>query len=239
MENLLIINLENIAISATILDFLEHNYQISIVSNHQEAMIQITDQFHDLFLLITTEIDSFVIEIIDEIRASRGEIVPVVISLSKVDEQSEAQAFRQRVLYLIENPIDLQQLQLKLAGITKILDFINDKTIMLSTRKYDKDYRIKQIVYFERSRPRYLKIVHEENGVLLEDEIFFKGSIKNFIKEYGLNGHFVQVHQSYLVNSKCIQKYDKNDFEVILKNNKKIPLGITYYKNIKGGDHND
>jgi len=234
MKNLLIINLENKAITKTVMDYLNKNYQTAVVSDYQDAKCKIMDQYYDLFLLVTGEIDAPVIELLDEIRTDRYEFLPVIISLSKIDEQNESKAFRQRVLYLIENPMELEQLKPKLTSVSKILDFINDKTIKLSTRKYDKDYRVRQIIYFERSGPRRLKIVHEENGVQLEDEIFYKHSLRYFMDEHGLAEYFLQVHQSYLVNSKMIQKIDKSDLEVVLTNNKIVPLGTTtYYKNFK------
>jgi len=239
MESLLIINSENKAIPEPIFEFLDQRYQVSTANSHEESFTMLSDRFYDLFLVIATEIDAYLIKVLNEIRIDRGDLLPVIISLPKIDERSQAQAFRQRALYLAEYPLDLQQLKKELAGVSKILDIANEKIITLSTRKYDKEYRVKDVIYFERSRPRYIRVYGVENGEVFREEIFYKDAIEKFVIKHGLKRHFTQVHQSYLVNPRCIKKFDKVDLEVILTNGEKIPLGGTYYAKIKKGvdDH--
>ena len=239
MESLLIINSEKKAISKTISESLNQHYQISTAYSYNEASMMLGIQFFDLFLVIATKIDASLIELLGEIRSDRGDLLPVIISLPKINERSQAQAFKQRVLYLTEYPLDLEELQKELSSVSEILEVVNDKIITLSTRKYDNDYRAKRIIYFERSRPRYISVYYEEGGVIATEEIFFKASIEKFIEKHGLKRHFIQIHQSYLVNPRFIKKINKADLEVILTNGKKLPLGGTYYKKIKKGVEDD
>lgn len=239
MGTLLIVNSENKAIPETISKFLNQHYQISITHSYQEAIIMIDEHFFDLFLVITTEIDMDLVQLLDEIKKDRHILLPVIVSLPKIDESSQAKAFSQRIFHLVEYPFILEELESKLAEFPKISDVINDIVITLSTRKYDKDYRLKQIIYFERSRPRCLRILYEENGEILSEEIFFRASLAKFATQYNLTRHFVQVHQSYLVNTRFVQKFDKAGLEVHLTTGKTIPLGSIYYKKIKKGVDED
>lgn len=240
MDSLLVINSENKNISQNVLDYLDKNYQIDTASSHEQAMAMLDQQFFDLFLVIATEIDQDLIRLFDEIKRDRGDLLPVVISLSQITERSQAQAFRQRALYLIEHPLDLEKLKKELASVSEILTLASHKVMLLSTRKYDKAYRVKQVIYIERSRPKYIRICYEEgNGEISNEEVFFKASLEKFIEKHGLSRYFIQVHQSYLVNPRFIKYIDKVELEIMLTNEKKLPLGLTYYNKMKKGVEDD
>lgn len=234
MERLLIINNENKKISDDVLEFLNNQYHILEVNNHRQAYGMLNDEVFDLFLLITSTIDINALDLLDVISETKGNLLPVVISLPVIDEVSEVLAFRKRVLYLTPFPLELGRLKTELANVSEILDLTSDKKITLSSRKYDKTYSAKEIIYFERNRPRYLTVYGvEASGEIFREEFFYKYAIEKFVAEYGLKRHFIQIHQSFLVNPKFIEKFNKLDLEVVLTNKETIPLGMTYYRKLK------
>ena len=234
MDSLLIINNDAQKLARETYLFLTEHYHVTTAINRNHALWSLEENFYDLFLIVANEFDDALIKLIETIKKDRDDWLPAVIVFPELDERRLAQAHKYRAFYLIKASPDLDLLKVELTRVSKILDIANDKRITFSTRKYDRDYRLSKIIYFERNRPRNLKIVSLENGAIVEEEIFFKNAIEDFIQIYGLKRYFVQVHQSHLVNPKFIRKYDKAEQEVILTTNKKLPLGGTFYKKIKG-----
>jgi len=239
MKNLLIINNKYKAVPEPILKYLDQHYQISSTDCLDKAFTMVENHFFDLFLIIAPEINACMIKFFDEIRKDRSDLLPVIISLPEINERTQAQAFSQRIFYLTEYPLNLERLKKEFVNISEIMEVVNDKVITLSTRRYDKEFRVNKIIYFKRSSPRMLTVCFFENGKLFSDEYFYKASLEKFIDEHALRRHFVQVHQSYVVNPSFIEKIDKIDEQVVLNIGKKIPLGATYHKRMKKGvgDH--
>ena len=233
MESLLIINSDKKINSEKIMDFLMHNYQITTADTPEEAIVVVGERFFDLYLVVANEINQPLIDLFKKIRLNRSDLLPLIISLPIIDDHSQALAFRQRIPYMIHYPIDLDQLKKEFDRVSKIMTTLNEKIVTISTRKYIQEYPVKQIIYFERNRPRYLKIVTLENNNMVESEFFFKYAIEEFVNKHGINRYFAQIHQSYLVNLNFIKKIDDANLEVTLMDGKKLPLGLTYYKSNK------
>jgi len=243
MESLLIVNLENKDISEDIRDFLNQFYKAYKADTKEQVTDVLSHTFIDLFLVIATNINDSIIALLKEIKSERHDLLPVIVCLPEINAHNQSLAFQQRILYLTAYPLNLSQLKKELANVSRMIPVTSDKSINLSGLYYEKDYLVKKIRYIERSRPKYLTIVYEEeNGDLSEDEFFFKKGLKDFICRYGLEKHLIQVNQSYLVNPRLIKHIDKTDktkLQVILTTGERLDVGQTYYKKMKKGVAND
>lgn len=239
MESLLIINNDNQKVSTWILEYLKEKFQTSVAMNHTEGKAMIQNHFYDLFLVVTNEINQFLIDIFNDIRTDNRNLLPVIICVPEITDSIKVQAFELRALNLIDYPIDLNQLEYELASVLDILPVTNNKTIELSTRKHDYTYLAKKIIYIERTRAKYIKVVYQDDDRISEEEYFFRPSLEIFLTRFGLQRYLLHVHQRHLVNPRFVRNYDRNDLVVNLSTGGTIPLGMVLYKKLKGGEGRD
>ena len=225
------------------MEFLNQNYKAYKAYTDKQIINVLNHTFIDLFLVIASSINDKIIALLQEVKAERHDLLPVIISLPEINEHHQSLAFQQRILYLTEYPLNFDHLKKDLASVSRMLPVTSDKIITLSGRQYEKDYLVKKIRYVERTREKHLEVFYEEeDGEISNEDFFFKKSLKEFICRYGLERHIIQVNQSFLVNPRFIRHIDKSDktsLKAVLSTGERLDIGKTYYKKIKKGEDSD
>ena len=125
-------------------------------------------------------------------------------------------------IYFIEkNHID-DYLPMAIKKAKKVIEKNNNTILSISWNKVRSDILIKDIIYIERKKRTSIIYTSEKN---------YKTAHSLNILVKMLNEDFVIIHKSYLVNMNYIKTI--NSFDIILKNNKSIPLSRSHRQMVK------
>ncbi|GAA4785453.1 hypothetical protein GCM10023231_11690 [Olivibacter ginsenosidimutans] len=203
---------------------LELGYQIcGIAATHAEALILAKQEKPDLFLLDITlkgKLDGLQLA-----QALRQQNLAFIFVTSHSDYTTIGKAKETQPYGYLIKPFSKQDLY---ATIEMAQGHLRQKpasnSLFVPLGKGKQKVSLKDI-QFVKANGNYVEIKMELKRIAL------RKNLKEFEGKLPAKHHFIRIHKSYLVNRQHIVSY--NQFEVTLKDQTKIPIGRTYYMEIK------
>lgn len=216
---------DEMIIAADMQDILQElGYDVcEITSSYQDALLLAKEQQPDLFLLdINLKSDKNGIDIA---RSLQGLKIPFVFVTSHADNSLITAAKETRPFGYLIKPFTKQDL---FATIEMAMGHISyappPNNLFVPTGKGKQQVALKDIQYVK-ANGNYVEIKMENRRIVL------RKNLKEFESKLPHAHPFLRVHKSFLVNKKHIIAY--NQLELVLKDDTKIPIGRTYFTELR------
>lgn len=216
---------DEMIIAGDIYDFiLEFGYEpCEIASSYEEAIKIATEQKPDLFLLdITLKDSKSGIDIANTLQELR---IPFIFITSHADSNYITAAKETRPYGYLIKPFTKQDL---FAAIEMAASHVKHhpltSSLFIPMGKGKQRVALKEII-FVKANGNYVELQIQTRRIAL------RKNLKEFEAKLPLSHTFVRVHKSYLVNRKHIVSY--NQMELNLSDQTKIPIGRTFYNDLR------
>lgn len=147
--------------------------------------------------------------------------IPFIICTGYPYDEYADKAFKSGAYGFFSKPLDKPAFAYKIRQlVSEINEDSHRKYISLKEKNIWIKIPLKEILWVEIDG-NYLSIV-----LLTGKKYIKKQSLKRFNDELGLS--FIQVHRSYVVNTYHVKSVDINSNNVLLRNDKVIPVGLKY-----------
>lgn len=185
------------------------------------SFLEAIDRHYNIVIL---DIDMPNINGFDVAREIRRLSFDTIIMFYTAHEQYVFKSFEFQPFRYIRKDMAENELPFALECAMMQMKHLEKKTIYLKTPKSDVKLDIDNIVYFE-------KFKHNIEIMTVSDEVFNIRKTLSELFDMINDERFIYAHKSAVVNLKYINKITPTD--VILENNRKIPISRRNYKTIK------
>lgn len=213
-----------------IVQSISEDIHITLTGYAKEALDNANVQNYDLFLLDIQLNDYSGYELAQELRDIDSYKLTPIVFITAIPTR-ELMAFKEIHCYdYIIKPFKEQEVIEVVETLIKYGTKKNIKNNYLSLAQKDYIYRvnIEEIMYMESTRGRIkLQTIKEE--IILSNYTLYK-----LLEE--LTDEFIQCHRGFVININYIEKIDKTNDSIKLKNtNEIIPIGRKYKDLLRGG----
>ena len=163
---------------------------------------------------------------------------PVIVVSSTATQIDIIDAFNDQLIFLtIDKPYHPEHIFSSYDKAVTALNYVVEDSISFKVDDISRKFKAKDIYYVQNHPKKQKKALMASYNVVnqnrVEIEVPMRGSIMEIAKQFKQEKTLLRCHQSYLVNPRHIVGYHHKDEELELVDGSKIPVGPTYFNEIK------